>query len=53
MLLPPLAMSESAMGVVVSPLNGLMDEQVTVVLCTDLSQCSSFVHVSYCDGSMT
>ena len=32
MLLLPLAMSESAMGIVISPLNGLMDEQVTVTL---------------------
>ncbi len=28
MLLPPLATSNSAMGVIISPLNGLMDEQV-------------------------
>ena len=28
MLLPPLAKSTSAMGVIISPLNGLMDEQV-------------------------
>lgn len=28
MLLPPLAASASAMGVIISPLNGLMDEQV-------------------------
>lgn len=30
MFLPPLAMSSSSMGVVISPLNCLMDEQVTI-----------------------
>ena len=29
MFLPPLAISEHAMGVVISPLNTLMDQQVT------------------------
>ena len=28
MFLPPLAMSESSVGVIISPLNAIMDEQV-------------------------
>ena len=36
MFLPPLAMSDLSMGVVVSPLNCLMDEQVSII-CTSLT----------------
>ena len=35
--LAPLAMSESALGVVISPLNGLMDQQVRMEVYFDVS----------------
>ena len=42
MFLGPLALSDSAIGLVISPLNGLMEQQVSVVLigCNIVLYCS-------------
>ena len=38
MFLGPLALNDSAIGVVISPLSGLMEQQVSTVFCIDIAE---------------
>lgn len=43
MFLGPLAKSDNALGVIISPLNGLMEQQVSVLLCGCKLDCSGLI----------